>query len=359
MNRFVLSLATPTLCPRHARFARAGERQEGPGEDHLRRVRRDVARGSGAHHGLSRRQVEGRQEGRRHRRRRRAAPARRVGRLLQRWPRSRWARSRWWRSWPRSASPAPGATWPPRPRPCASWPAWGSVWLLDAVGRAPDPRRGGLRHRRPRARALRSCAPARTPACSASRAARPPSATSCAWPRPRAGGRAAVLRHGRPAINPWLQTTLAWELDVPLSGVQATWASSKAPPPLGAAGARVPRAGAARRPASSAAGGRDRRHRRNPIGTLAGAARRGVSAGTGATVTVDAARRGPPQRRAARGRRTGPIVVLSFPYDAHIVGASCAASRSGASTGTRASGGRRSTTGAACTSRRCSTASRS
>jgi hypothetical protein len=53
----------------------------------------------------------------------------------------------------------------------------------------------------------------------------------------RAGGRAAVLRAGRPAINPWLQTTLAWDLDVPLSGVQATWASSKrhphwAPPAL-------------------------------------------------------------------------------------------------------------------------------
>jgi hypothetical protein len=53
----------------------------------------------------------------------------------------------------------------------------------------------------------------------------------------RAGGRAAVLRAGRPAINPWLQTSLAWELDVPLSGVQATWASSKrhphwAPPAL-------------------------------------------------------------------------------------------------------------------------------
>jgi hypothetical protein len=53
----------------------------------------------------------------------------------------------------------------------------------------------------------------------------------------RAGGRAAVLRAGRPAINPWLQTTLAWELDVALSGVQATWASSKrhphwAPPAL-------------------------------------------------------------------------------------------------------------------------------
>jgi hypothetical protein len=53
----------------------------------------------------------------------------------------------------------------------------------------------------------------------------------------RAGGRAAVLRAGRPAINPWLQTTLAWDLDVALSGVQATWASSRrhphwAPPAL-------------------------------------------------------------------------------------------------------------------------------
>jgi hypothetical protein len=53
----------------------------------------------------------------------------------------------------------------------------------------------------------------------------------------RAGGRAAVLRPGHPAINPWLQTALAWELDVPLSGVQATWSSSRrhphwAPPAL-------------------------------------------------------------------------------------------------------------------------------
>ncbi len=53
----------------------------------------------------------------------------------------------------------------------------------------------------------------------------------------RSGGRAAVLRPGRPAINPWLQTALAWELDVPLSGVQATWSSSRrhphwAPPAL-------------------------------------------------------------------------------------------------------------------------------
>jgi hypothetical protein len=45
-----------------------------------------------------------------------------------------------------------------------------------------------------------------------------------------AGGRAAVVRAGRPVINPWLQTALAWELRVPLAGVQATWASSRSRP---------------------------------------------------------------------------------------------------------------------------------
>jgi hypothetical protein len=53
----------------------------------------------------------------------------------------------------------------------------------------------------------------------------------------RAGGRGAVLRVGRPAINPWLQTALAWELHVALDGIQPTWASSRrhphwAPPAL-------------------------------------------------------------------------------------------------------------------------------
>jgi hypothetical protein len=53
----------------------------------------------------------------------------------------------------------------------------------------------------------------------------------------RAGGRAAVLRAGRPAINPWLQTALAWELRAPLDGIQPTWSSSRrhphwAPPAL-------------------------------------------------------------------------------------------------------------------------------
>ena len=123
----------------------------------------------------------------------------------------------------------------------------------------------------------RSCAPARTRACSASRAARPTSATSCARAVARVGGRAAVLRAGRPAINPWLQTTLAWELDVPLSGVQATWSSSRrhphwAPPALVF---RAPARLAGPRPALPAG---VTRRRRGPIGTLAGAARRGVSA---------------------------------------------------------------------------------
>ena len=103
--------------------------------------------------------------------------------------------------------------------------------------RAAGPPRRGVRDRRRRRSCPRSCAPARTRACSASRAARPHQRDELRRAVDRAGGRAAVLRAGRPAINPWLQTTLAWDLDVPLSGVQATWASSKrhphwAPPAL-------------------------------------------------------------------------------------------------------------------------------
>ena len=45
-----------------------------------------------------------------------------------------------------------------------------------------------------------------------------------------AGGRGAVLAIGRPAVNPWMQTALAWDLDAPLSGVQATWNSRLAAP---------------------------------------------------------------------------------------------------------------------------------
>jgi hypothetical protein len=45
-----------------------------------------------------------------------------------------------------------------------------------------------------------------------------------------AGGAAAIRRVGRPAINPWLQTALGWELHAPLDEVQATWASSKRHP---------------------------------------------------------------------------------------------------------------------------------
>ncbi len=46
----------------------------------------------------------------------------------------------------------------------------------------------------------------------------------------RAGGRAGVLAHGRPAINPSLQTALAWQLRVPLEQVQPTWGSAPARP---------------------------------------------------------------------------------------------------------------------------------
>ncbi len=42
----------------------------------------------------------------------------------------------------------------------------------------------------------------------------------------RVGGRDSALGPGRPAINPSIQTALAWRLDVPLSRVQATWGST-------------------------------------------------------------------------------------------------------------------------------------
>jgi hypothetical protein len=45
-----------------------------------------------------------------------------------------------------------------------------------------------------------------------------------------AGGRRAVLAAGRPAVNPWLQTALAWEVHAPLADVQATWGSRRAAP---------------------------------------------------------------------------------------------------------------------------------
>ena len=172
----------------------------------------------------------------------------------------------------------------------------------------------------------------------------------------RAGGRAAVLRHGRPAINPWLQTALAWELDVPLSGVQATWASSKrhphwVPPALVF---RAPSRLAGPRPALPAGVTRRRPSRDRAAG---GCCAPGRERRAGATVKADGARRGTPQRRAARGRRRDDRSSCSPSPTTRRSSPSCAASRSGASTGTRASGGRRSTTGPASTSPRCSTAS--
>jgi hypothetical protein len=44
------------------------------------------------------------------------------------------------------------------------------------------------------------------------------------------GGRGAVRAVGRPAVNPWVQTALAWDLRTALDEVQATWASSKRHP---------------------------------------------------------------------------------------------------------------------------------
>ncbi|MEA2218411.1 MAG: hypothetical protein QOJ35_1037 [Solirubrobacteraceae bacterium] len=45
-----------------------------------------------------------------------------------------------------------------------------------------------------------------------------------------AGGRAKVLAFGCPAINPWRQSALAWQLDTPLAEVQATWHSTHVHP---------------------------------------------------------------------------------------------------------------------------------
>jgi hypothetical protein len=44
------------------------------------------------------------------------------------------------------------------------------------------------------------------------------------------GGSEAVVAVGKPAINPYEQTGLAWKLELPLSEVQGTWASTEARP---------------------------------------------------------------------------------------------------------------------------------
>ena len=44
------------------------------------------------------------------------------------------------------------------------------------------------------------------------------------------GGRDAVVSVGKPAINPYEQTALAWELNLPLNEVQGTWASTQLRP---------------------------------------------------------------------------------------------------------------------------------
>jgi hypothetical protein len=45
-----------------------------------------------------------------------------------------------------------------------------------------------------------------------------------------AGGRESVVAVGKPAINPYAQTGLAWKLNLPLSEVQGTWGSTEARP---------------------------------------------------------------------------------------------------------------------------------
>ena len=153
----------------------------------------------------------------------------------------------------------------------------GLVWLLEAVReRRARIARGGSRS--PCSRSCpRCCAPARTRACSASRAARPTSATSCVArsTAPAAARRCCapgVRRSTRGCRRRWPGSSTC-----PLSGVQATWSSSRrhphwAPPALVF---RAPARLAGPRPALPA--GR-RTRRRDPLGALAGAARRGVSA---------------------------------------------------------------------------------
>ena len=67
-----------------------------------------------------------------------------------------------------------------------------------------------------------SCPRERTGDCWASRASRGASSTSCA-PRSRAGGPVAVRRAPAVAVNPYVQTALAWQIGAPLHDVQATW----------------------------------------------------------------------------------------------------------------------------------------
>ncbi len=45
-----------------------------------------------------------------------------------------------------------------------------------------------------------------------------------------AGGTGAARRLGRPVVNPFVHTALAWELHLPLSRVKATWSSTRARP---------------------------------------------------------------------------------------------------------------------------------
>ena len=72
-------------------------------------------------------------------------------------------------------------------------------------------------------------------------AGRPGRANCATRSAPRAA-RARSARMGRPVVNPYAQTALAWRLDVPLERVTATWSRTSRRDRVAAAGGAVPRA---------------------------------------------------------------------------------------------------------------------
>ena len=169
-----------------------------------------------------------------------------------RWPRSRWAGSRWWRSWPRSASPAPGATWRRPRRRCASWPASGSCGCSTPSASAARASRWRV------AIAVLALVPALLRAREDAR--------MLSVARSQADQRDELRARGGPRRRPRGGAARRAARDQPLAADGAGLGARRAavgragdvvvvaaPSALGAAGARVPRPGAARRPAPGAA----------------------------------------------------------------------------------------------------------
>ena len=184
--------------------------------------------------------------------------------------------------------------------------------------RAPRPHRAGGRDRRPGARARAAARPrGRAHAQRRAQPGRPARrAARARWTAPAAAPRCCAP--GAPRSTRGCRRRSAWELDVPLSGVQATWSSSRrhphwAPPALVF---RAPARLAGPRPALPAG---VRRRRRDPLGTLAGAARRGVSRAQALPWRRMELVEERPNVELRRGPDGRSIVVLSFPYDPQIV----------------------------------------